>query len=198
MPRLVVGLGNPGAEYARTRHNMGFLVVERLAERWRAEFKRSGFFQGRVADARTGLAGEAERVRLVEPYTYMNLCGPVYARALEVHEVEAKDALVVVDDFMLPFGRLRLRPDGSPGGHNGLKSIEASLGNAAYPRLRIGVGPVPPGRDPADYVLGGYSADERRGLGDVVDAAADAVVTWLEKGMDRAMERHNRAPEEPA
>ena len=197
MPRIVVGLGNPGEEYARTRHNIGFAVVERLASTWGAEFKRSGFFQGRVADARTDLPGEAERVRLVEPYTYMNLCGPVYVRALSVYETEAKDALVVVDDFMLPFGRLRLRPDGSPGGHNGLKSLEGALGSAAYPRLRIGVGPVPTGRDPADFVLSGFASDERKQLPEVVDAAAEAVATWLQLGMDRAMERHNKVPDPP-
>ena len=193
-PRLVVGLGNPGDEYAHTRHNVGFEVVDLLAKRWGATFSRSGFYQGLVADASPdGLP----RTRLVKPTTYMNLVGPVYARAMKVHEAETKDALVVVDDFMLPFGRLRFRPDGSTGGHNGLKSIEETLGTRAYPRLRIGIGPVPGKRDPAEYVLGRYDATQRKELPFTLEEAADAVVTWLRVGMTKAMDRHNREPETP-
>jgi PTH1 family peptidyl-tRNA hydrolase len=192
--RLVVGLGNPGDEYAHTRHNVGFEVVDLLAKRWGATFSRSGFFQGLVADASPdGLP----RTRLVKPSTFMNLVGPVYARAMKVHEAEPKDALVVVDDFMLPFGRLRFRPDGSTGGHNGLRSIEETLGSRAYPRLRVGIGPVPGKRDPADYVLGRYDAAQKKELPFTLEEAADAVVTWLRVGMTKAMDRHNREPETP-
>jgi PTH1 family peptidyl-tRNA hydrolase len=195
VPRaLVVGLGNPGEKYAATRHNVGFEVVDCLARRWGTRFERSNLVEGHVAVASPpGLP--VDRVRLVKPMTFMNLCGPAYVRAMKVFEAETEGALIVVDDFMLDFGRLRLRPDGSSGGHNGLKSVEAALGSRAYPRLRIGVGPVPPRRDPAEYVLARYAADERKELPFVVEAAADAVITWLADGMGPAMERHNRKPE---
>lgn len=191
--RLVVGLGNPGEEYARTRHNVGFDVADLLAKRFGAAFSRSGWFTGLEADA----SPEGfPRVRLVKPTTYMNLVGPVVVRALKVLEAETKDALVVVDDFMLPFGRLRFRAEGSSGGHNGLKSIEEAMGSRAYPRLRVGIGPVPGRQDPADYVLGRYNAEQRKEIPFVLEAAADAVESWLRLGMDRAMDRHNREPDE--
>jgi PTH1 family peptidyl-tRNA hydrolase len=191
--KLVVGLGNPGAEYDRTRHNVGFLVVDLLAARWKAPFERSRFLEGHAADARRG----EERVRLVKPFTYMNLSGPAYRRALEVYEAAVEDALVVVDDFMVPFGTLRMRPEGSAGGHNGLKSVEQAMGSRRYPRLRIGIGPVPSGRDPADFVLTRFNAVERKELPFLLEAAADAVETWLDHGIERAMERHNRGPAAP-
>jgi peptidyl-tRNA hydrolase, PTH1 family len=187
--RLVVGLGNPGEEYARTRHNLGAMVVDLLAEKWGAAFQRSGLLAAHVASASPdGLPA----LRLVKPTPYMNVTGPVYARALKVFETPAAEALIVVDDFMLDFGRLRLRPDGSSGGHNGLKSVEEALGSRAYPRLRVGIGPVPGRQDPADFVLGRFNAEQRKELPHVVEDAAAAVVTWLRDGMDRAMERHNR------
>jgi PTH1 family peptidyl-tRNA hydrolase len=191
MGKLVVGLGNPGESYAQTRHNLGFLVADRVAGRLGARFERSRFLEAHVADARRG----DDRVRLVKPMTYMNLSGPAYRRALEVFEATPEEALVVVDDFMLPFGRLRLRPEGSAGGHNGLRSIEQAMGSPRYPRLRVGVGEVPSGRDPADWVLTRWNATERKEVPFVVEAAADAVETWLDQGIDRAMDRHNRAPE---
>jgi PTH1 family peptidyl-tRNA hydrolase len=126
--KLVFGLGNPGPEHEKTRHNVGLDVVDLLAKRWGAAFSRSGFLDGLVADAEPeGLP----RVRLVKPSSFMNLVGPVYARALKVYEAEPVDALVVSDDFALPFGRKRFRPQGSSGGHNGLKSIEGAIGSQA-------------------------------------------------------------------
>jgi len=188
---LLVGLGNPGDEYAGTRHNVGFDVLDVLAKRWGATFERSKLVQGMVATA--SVPGvPVERVRLVKPMTYMNLSGPAYVRALKVYESDVAGALVVVDDFMLEFGQLRLRAAGSSGGHNGLKSIEGALGSQTYPRLRVGIGPVPARRDPADFVLTRYSATERKELPFLVEEAADAAVSWLALGMDRAMERHNR------
>ncbi len=190
--RLVVGLGNPGDEYAATRHNMGFLVADLLAAKWGASFSRSGFFAGLVADASpAGLP----RVRLVKPTSYMNLCGPVYARALKVFETEVADALIVVDDFNLDFARLRFRPEGSSGGHNGLKSVEGALSSQAYPRLRIGIGPVPGRQDPADFVLKRFNAEERKEIPFLVEDAASAVTLWLKEGMTAAMNRYNRKPE---
>jgi len=192
--KLVVALGNPGEEYERTRHNVGWLVADVLAKRLGATFERSRFVQAHVADAR----GRDDRLRLVKPTTYMNLCGPAYRRAVEVFESTVEDALVVLDDFMLPFAKLRFRAAGSAGGHNGLKSIEQALGSQQYPRLRIGIGEVPSGRDPADYVLTRFNAAERKELPFVVESAADAVETWLDQGIDRAMAKHNRDPEPPA
>lgn len=193
---VVVGLGNPGEEYAKTRHNVGFDVVDLLASKWGVTFERSKLVTGLVATASpAGLP--VDRVRLVKPTTYMNLCGPAYARTLKVFETPAEGALVVVDDFMLEFGGIRLRPDGSSGGHNGLKSIEGSLGSQVYPRLRLGVGPVPTGRDPADFVLSRFSTTERKELRFFHEEGVEAVLTWLKSGIDKAMERHNRKrPEE--
>jgi PTH1 family peptidyl-tRNA hydrolase len=188
--KVVVGLGNPGAEYDRTRHNVGFLVVDLLAKRWGAALERSRFFEGHAGDARRG----EERVRLAKPMTYMNLSGPAYRRVLDVYEAKPEEALVVVDDFMVPFATIRLRPEGSAGGHNGLKSVEQAIGSQRYPRLRIGIGPVPSGRDAADFVLTRWNAVERKELPFLLEAAADAVEAWLDHGIERAMERHNRGP----
>ncbi len=132
-------------------------------------------------------------LRLVKPQSYMNLVGPVYRRALEVFDLPPEAALVVLDDFMLPFGRLRLREDGSAGGHNGLKSIEGALGHRAYPRLRLGIGPVPEGMDPADYVLKRYGAAQARELPDLVGRGAEAALCWAETGIEAAMNAYNRA-----
>ncbi len=187
---VVVGLGNPGEEYAKTRHNVGFDVVDLLAKRWGTSFERSNLLTGLVATASPSGA-PAGRVRLVKPTTYMNLCGPALVRALKVFEAPPEAALVVVDDFMLDFARLRFRAEGSSGGHNGLKSIEGSLGTRTYPRLRIGVGPVPAGRDPADFVLSRYNAEERKELPFLIETAADAVEVWLKEGLAKAMDRYN-------
>ncbi|MFV1958106.1 MAG: aminoacyl-tRNA hydrolase [Planctomycetota bacterium] len=184
---MLIGLGNPGRRYAKTRHNAGWQVLGALAERHGAVLGRTRLLHGEVADLRL----EAVRLRLVEPYSFMNLCGPVVRRALDVYGVTPAQALVVVDDFALPFGRLRLRAQGRPGGHNGLKSIQAALGSPAYPRLRLGIGPVPEGMDPADYVLKRYDAAQRRALPDLVERAVDACEVWARDGLDAAMDRYN-------
>lgn len=193
--RLVVGLGNPGPEYDGTRHNVGFEVVDRLAARWGARFERSNLVQGMVA---TAVPDGLPRIRLFKPMTFMNVCGPAFARALHVFEAGLDEALVVVDDFMLDFGRLRFRADGSSGGHNGLKSIEGALKTRVYPRLKLGIGPVPGRRDPADFVLGRYDAAQRKELPFLVEEAADAVLTWVRFGIAKAMERHNGKGPDPA
>lgn len=186
---LAFGLGNPGSRYADTRHNVGWLVLEQLARAGAASWRRSGFYEG--DEARIELGGR--RLHLVRPTTFMNLCGPAYRRALEVHEVPVEGALVVVDDFMLPFGRLRLRAEGSPGGHNGLKSIQDALGHAAYPRLKVGIGPVdPPQQDPAAFVLGRWSPAQQEGLPRLVERAAQAVEAWVQLGLEAAANAWNR------
>lgn len=187
--RVLFGLGNPGIRYRKTRHNAGFQTLDLLAERHDASFKRTRLLMGEVSDFRLGDA----RVRMVEPHSFMNRCGPVYRRALEVFDVDADRALVVVDDFALPLGRLRIRAEGSAGGHNGLRSIEDAMGGGAYPRLRIGIGPVPEGVDPAVWVLKRYDATQRRVLPDLLDRAAEAALTWVAEGLESAANRFNPA-----
>jgi PTH1 family peptidyl-tRNA hydrolase len=190
---LAFGLGNPGARYADTRHNVGWRVLQAVAQQQGAAWRRSGFVEGEEARVEVG----GRRLDLVLPTTFMNLCGPAYARALAVHGLEPDAALVVVDDFMLPFGRLRLRADGSAGGHNGLKSIEEALGHARYPRLKVGIGPVdPPQQDPAAFVLGRWSPEQLAALPGVVDRAAGALRAWAEQGLEAAANAWNR-PESP-
>jgi PTH1 family peptidyl-tRNA hydrolase len=187
--RVLFGLGNPGKRYRDTRHNAGWQVLDCLAEGHGATFKRTRLLHGETADT---TAAEV-RLRLVKPASFMNLVGPVYRRTLDVFDVAPAEALVLVDDFMLPFGRLRLREEGSAGGHNGLASIAAALGHDVYPRLRLGIGPVPEGQDPADYVLRRWGAAQRRGLPDLLERAVAAAVTWATEGLDPAMNRFNPA-----
>jgi PTH1 family peptidyl-tRNA hydrolase len=185
--RLLFGLGNPGPRYERTRHNVGWLVLDALASRHGAELRPTRLLDGSVGDAT--IAGV--RVRLVQPGSWMNLVGPVYLRALDVYEADPADALVIVDDFMLPFGRLRFRASGSSGGHNGLRSIADTLGAEDYPRLKIGIGPVPEPMDPADYVLQRWGAEQKDALPEVVARAADAAEAWVADGIETAMNRFN-------
>lgn len=190
MTRILFGLGNPGRRYAKTRHNAGWQVLDVLAERRGVSFKRTRLLHGELADLRI----DDQLVRMVKPSSYMNLCGPVYQRALELWDCEATEALVLVDDFSLPMGRLRFRSDGSPGGHNGLKSIEASLGTKVYPRLRLGIGPAPEGAPWVDYVLRRYNADQKKALPTLLDTAADATELWVRDGLSAAMNRYNGGP----
>jgi PTH1 family peptidyl-tRNA hydrolase len=185
--RVLFGLGNPGVRYAHTRHNVGWQVLDELARAESASFRAARFFPGDEASYREG----GEVVRLVKPTTFMNLCGPAYVRALEVYEVDPVEALVVSDDFMLPFGRLRLKGGGSSGGHNGLKSIEEALGRQDYPRLRLGIGPVPPPQDPADFVLQRYDAEQVKGLPDLLERGVSAARLWLKEGLEAAANRFN-------
>jgi len=191
---LLFGLGNPGKRYEGTRHNVGWQVLQALARTEGAEFRPARFFEGLEAIVRVG----ERAVRLVLPTTFMNLCGPVYVRAREVYEVEPKDALVALDDFMLPFGRLRFREGGSSGGHNGLKSIEGALGAAEYARLRVGIGPVPPVRDPAGFVLEAYDAEQRKALPETLERAVEALRLWLAQGFAAAANKFNGGGEPAA
>ena len=192
--KLIVGLGNPGRRYAGTRHNVGFRVVERFAERNRLALS-SRKFDGHFG---RGDVGGLE-VGLLEPETYMNLSGGSVAAALRYLPVDdwKKDLLVVSDDVDLPFGRLRLRPGGGAGGHNGLRSLIEHLGGDGFARLRFGVGRPAGPMDTADFVLQGFSDAEQKQLGARLDEAADAVETWLFEGLQKAMNRFNRDAKEP-
>ena len=189
-----MGLGNPGREYALTRHNVGWWVVDHLADVWRFDaFRPTG--DALVAQ---GMVGPLQ-VRLVKPQTYMNLSGAVLAPYLRRPFWSAKhDLLVVVDEVALPVGRYRLRPAGSAGGHNGLKSVERTLGTQEYGRLRIGIAPTAEDRrigDLADFVLSPFDPHEREEILSLLPRLTDAAELWLRDGMIAAMNVHNRSPE---
>jgi PTH1 family peptidyl-tRNA hydrolase len=186
---LIVGLGNPGAEYARTRHNAGFLVADRLAERWQAGWSYEKKFNARLASAQKS----GRRVLLCEPQTYMNSSGEAVRAVMAFHRVPLPGLLVVVDDADLPLGELRLRPGGSSGGHHGLESVEQHLGTREYARLRIGIGRQSGAREITSYVLGRFSSTEAALADKVVTVASDQAETWLEAGIQKAMSQFNGA-----
>lgn len=184
--KLVVGLGNPGKKYEGTRHNVGFEVVDRLARETGAGPPRPKF-DGDVWECQLG----GERALLVEPRTFMNLSGSCVRKAVDFYQVEPADVLVVCDEFQLPVGELRLRPQGSDGGHNGLADVIRTLGTNEFSRLRIGVGPVPERWNAADFVLGKFAKDERGEIDLQVARAADAVQCWAAFGVTVAMNKFN-------
>ena len=185
--KVVCGLGNPGPEYDDTRHNVGWWLVDRLAVDWKlGSFRRRG--PAMEAAGRVG----AHEVVLIKPQTYMNRSGAALVALHRAVEFDpASELLVVVDDAAIEVGRLRFRPSGSAGGHNGLKSVEAALGTREYARLRIGVGPVPPGVDMADFVLSRMKRSDEEAVLERLGPAADGVRTWLDEGIEAAMNRHN-------
>ncbi len=185
---LVVGLGNPGARYSETRHNVGFAVIDRLAEAARPVWREKFF--GNLADVDIG----GRRALALKPTTYMNESGRSVAAAAAFYKIEAADIVVVHDELDLGFGTLRLKRGGGEAGHNGLKSVSQHLGTKEYVRLRIGVGKPPPGfqGDGADFVLEGFAPAERPLLGEIVDRAREAVVLIAEHGLEHAMNVTNR------
>jgi peptidyl-tRNA hydrolase, PTH1 family len=190
---LIVGLGNPGAEYARTRHNAGFLVVERLAARWQAGWSYEKKFSARLARAtRVG-----RQVLVCQPQTYMNASGEAVGALKNYYDVPLTRLLLVVDDADLPLGHLRLRPGGSAGGHHGLESIERHLGTREYPRLRLGIGRRDGGREITDYVLGRFHSTEQELVDNVLTAATDQAECWLDAGIQKAMSQFNGAIDGP-
>ncbi len=191
-PFLVVGLGNPGTKYDRTRHNLGFRVVDGLVRRWSADGPRSAF-QAHVWDARLhGPQDQALRVLLLQPQTYMNLSGRSVQEAARFHRIAPERVLVVMDDMALPVGQLRFREQGSAGGHNGLADILRALGTDAIPRLRIGIGTPPPRIEGVDYVLMRFSSDEEPVIESALPHAVLAVEQWATHGIRFVMDRYNR------
>jgi PTH1 family peptidyl-tRNA hydrolase len=191
---LIVGLGNPGAEYARTRHNAGFLVAERLAERWRANWTYEKRFNARLASAQR----DSRRVLLCEPQTYMNSSGEAVGAVMAFYRVPHTALLAVVDDADLPLGELRLRPGGSSGGHHGLESVEQRLGTRDYARLRIGIGRQSGKREITGYVLGRFGSTEAALADRVLSVATDQAEAWLEAGIQKAMSQFNGVVGDPA
>ena len=192
---LIAGLGNPGPEYAGTRHNIGFVLVDRLAARWQATWRLERKFQARLARARWG----GQKVILCQPQTFMNASGQAIAAVGRFYRLPAGRMLIVVDDADLPLGQLRLRPDGSSGGHHGLESIEGQLGTRDYPRLRIGIGRrANDDREITDYVLGRFAEAERPVVTEELNRAARQVECWLAEGIEKAMNEFNGAVTAPA
>jgi peptidyl-tRNA hydrolase, PTH1 family len=183
--KIVVGLGNPGKQYAETRHNVGWMVLDRIAER----AGRAGRGKERDASSVVQLRYRGLDLVLVKPLTYMNASGTAVRKVLARERAPLEDLLVVVDDFALPLGRLRLREQGSAGGHNGLRSIIGDLGSQRFARLRVGIGE--PSRQAVDHVLSRFATDERATVERVVDAAADAVEDWARDGVGLAANRWN-------
>ena len=184
--KLVVGLGNPGKEYERTRHNIGFDVVDRLAQLNNIPVTKRDY-RSLTGDGRVG----ACRVYLIKPQTYMNLSGESIALFRRQKPLEVADILVVADDIALPTGKLRMRPGGSAGGHNGLKSIIAHLHTQDFPRLRIGVGAPKDTSVQVDFVLGKFSKAEQPIVDEAVDKSVAAIEAWLADGIEPAMNKFN-------
>ncbi len=187
--KLVVGLGNPGSEYRDTRHNVGFLVADEIARRWRLSDAWREKFE--ALHVRTTVGDQA--VIVAKPLTFMNRSGQAVAGLAAFYQIDPADVLVVTDDVALPLGRLRARPDGGAGGHNGLKSIIQHLGTPAFPRVRVGVGRGDDRRDLADHVLGRFDAGERDTVSAAVLRAADASERFLTDGIERVMSVFNAA-----
>jgi PTH1 family peptidyl-tRNA hydrolase len=189
--KLIVGLGNPDRRYRHTRHNVGWDVIDRLAHR-----------HGIAVNHEDGWslvgAGTIRRHRavLAKPQTYVNLSGTAVADLRRRHRVKLEDLLVVVDDLDLPLGRLRLRPGGTHGGHNGLRSVIDALGSSAFPRLRVGIGQPPVGVDPAEFVLTTFTDTERASIEPALERAAEAIETVIGEGLQAAMNRFNAKPAE--
>ncbi len=187
---MIVGLGNPGPEYVANRHNVGFRCVERLGAAYQISFDRR---QKKALVAR-GVIQE-QHVVLVKPQTFMNESGLAVAPLARFYRVEPARLLVVYDDLDLPPGTIRLRAEGGSGGHRGMRSIIEHLGTQKFPRLRIGIGRPPGQMDPAAYVLQDFSADEELLLDDTLRLACEAIVTWLQQGIEIAMSRYNAGRE---
>jgi PTH1 family peptidyl-tRNA hydrolase len=187
--KLIVGLGNPGAKYEGTRHNVGFQVIDRLACECGASGPQSKF-DGLVWQCTFG----TEKSLLLTPQTFMNRSGGSVRKATDFYQIPPSDVLIVCDDFNLPGGQLRMRNSGSDGGQNGLADVIRCLGTLDVPRLRIGIGPVPDRWNPADFVLGKFTADERSEIDLQVARAADAVKMWTAEGVTPTANKYNVKP----
>ncbi|MCL4127733.1 UNVERIFIED_CONTAM: hypothetical protein GTU68_015088, partial [Idotea baltica] len=187
--KIVVGLGNPGQKYRQTRHNVGFDVLANIAQRY-AIGRPKAKFNAEVAETII----KNEKTVLISPLTFMNLSGQSVRAAFDFFKTPLTDLLIVCDDINLDVGRLRMKPSGSAGGQNGLKDIINRLGSDQFARLRIGVGKVPPNWDTANYVLGKFGPDDQATIDAAINNASDAVETWIQAGVQAAMNQFNADP----
>jgi peptidyl-tRNA hydrolase, PTH1 family len=189
---LIVGLGNPGDEYRHTRHNIGFMAIDDLASHWQIQLKTDRKFQGIYGDGRYP---NGQRVRLLKPTTYMNLSGQSVRSLCDWFKIAPQSVLVIYDEMDLPFGKIRLRPSGSAGGHNGMKSIISHLGTQNFPRLRVGIGRsdrAAPTASPAiSHVLGSFNPEETHALPDIMRLVRDTVKTLSIEGIEKTMSIYN-------
>ncbi|MCI0476610.1 MAG: aminoacyl-tRNA hydrolase [Anaerolineales bacterium] len=183
--KLIVGLGNPGTRYARSRHNVGFIIAERFAHAHGLRFARKRF----NAEIAEGNVGDA-RVMIAKPQTFMNASGEAVGKLFAFYKIAPADLLVIYDDLDLPLGKMRLRSQGSAGGHHGMESIIARVGTSDFARLRVGIGRPNPDDD-IDHVLGTFDHDERAAMDETFARAVEALEVWLRDGIDAAMNRYN-------
>lgn len=184
--KLIVGLGNPGMQYAATRHNIGFEVIDSLSEAYNIQVIKNKY---KALIGEGTIAGE--KVILMKPQTYMNLSGEAVKACMDFHKISNKDVIVIYDDISLEVGQLRLRQTGSAGGHNGIKNIIAQLGTQEFPRVKFGVGEKPQGWDLANYVLGRFSEEEMKIVGPRINEAVKAIEAIISVGIDKAMNNYN-------
>lgn len=192
-PQLIVGLGNPGTKYDRTRHNIGFEAIDTLAQRWRINLAEQRKFQGVFGE---GVGVQGDKIRLLKPLTYMNLSGQSIRAVVDWYKISPESVLVIYDDMDLPIGKLRLRQSGSAGGHNGMKSTIAHLGTQNFPRLRIGIGspkdqPASSNGEVVSHVLGRFSVAENKAIAEVLQLVTDAIELSLKQGIPKAMSLYN-------
>lgn len=188
-PWLIVGLGNPGPEYARHRHNIGFMVADLIAQRAGLRFSRHRRVAAEVAEGRLGIGGP--RVVLVKPMTFMNLAGGPVAGLAQFYKVPVAQVIAVHDELDVPYEQLRLKQGGGEGGHNGLRSMSTSLGSKDYVRVRFGIGRPPGRQNPADFVLSDFTTVERKELDFFIDRAADAVEMVIERGVEPTQNQYH-------
>ena len=185
---LIVGLGNPGPKYAHTRHNAGFDVMERLEEKLNVRTRKKVFFPGELAETEDG----GKRIILCRPTTFMNRSGECVRQLLRKYACPTEKMIVIYDDIDLPPGRVRIRKNGGPGTHNGMRSIAECLGNTDFPRIRVGTGDRPAGQELTDWVLGRCSPDEQKQMDEAFSRAAESALQWVREGIDAAMNAGNR------
>lgn len=186
--KLIVGLGNPGNKYDKTRHNIGFEVVDNLAKNWQLDWSKNNRFKGYYSE---GAAPKIGKIRLLKPLTYMNNSGQAVRAVCDWYKFSPESVLIIYDDLDLPVGRLRLRSSGSAGGHNGMKSIISHLGTQDFPRLRIGIQKIDGSKDTIGHVLGKFSPEEQPHINEALKVAPEVIETALIKGIEKAMNLYN-------
>jgi peptidyl-tRNA hydrolase, PTH1 family len=188
IPQLIVGLGNPGSKYDRTRHNIGFEAIEALAKRWQITLADTPKFQGIYGE---GFAPNRSKIRLLKPQTFMNLSGQSIRSTIDWYKIPPSAVLVVYDDMDLPLGKIRMRLSGSAGGHNGMKSTISHLGGQNFPRLRVGIGKQSVDKDTISHVLGKFSPTETSIVTEVIDLIERTIESSLEVGVEKTMSLYN-------